>query len=281
MPGVHHERFHDHAGHPPGVLGEHALEHLQVVEGHDEREVDHGLRDPPAGGHRQRALARAELVDVAVHRDHHGVVVAVVAALDLDDEVAPGDGPHQVDGVHRGLGARVAEAPPGQPEAPAELLGHDHGVLGRLGEVRAELHPALDGRDDGGVRVADEHHAVAGVQVDVLGPVEVVDLRPLPVADPDGARAGDHPAGGGPTGERAPGPLPHRRRAWLAGEERVLLPGDQVGDRGPDTRGVSERCHRLVNPFGAGCGVATRPVSGVRPLDVRAERPGPVGPRDH
>ena len=136
------------------------------------------------------------------------VVVAVVAALDLDDEVAPGDGPHQVDGVHRGLGARVAEAPQGQPEAPAELLGHDDGVLGRLGEVGAERHPALHRLDDRRVGVTDEHHAVAGVQVDVLGPVDVVAPSTLPVADPDRARAGDHPAGRGPAGERRRRPAP-------------------------------------------------------------------------
>ena len=57
----------------------------------------------------------------------------------------------------------------GQPEAPAELLGHDDRVLGRLGEVGAERHPALHRLDDGRVGVADHHHAVAAVQVDVLG----------------------------------------------------------------------------------------------------------------
>jgi hypothetical protein len=38
-------------------------------------------------------------------------MVAVVAALDLDDQVAAGDRAHQVDGVHGRLGARVDEPP--------------------------------------------------------------------------------------------------------------------------------------------------------------------------
>src|SRR5262245_53319665 len=52
------------------------------------------------------------------------VVVAVVTALDLDDQVAAGDRAHQVDGVHGRLGARVGEPPERQPEPPGQLLGH-------------------------------------------------------------------------------------------------------------------------------------------------------------
>ena len=219
------------------------LEHGQVVVGDDHDEVDHGLRDAPAGGHRPRAVARAELVLIAVHRHHDGVVVTVVAALDLDDEVATGDGPHEVDGVHRRLGAGVAEPPARQPEAAGQLLGDDDGVLGRLGEVSAQPHTPLDRFDDGRVGVADEHGAVAGVQVHVLRAVHVVDLRPSAVADPHRARAGDHPTGRCSAGQAAACPLPHLGRAGLALEEPHLLPGDQVGDRRPGTRGVSERCH--------------------------------------
>ena len=70
--------------------------------------------------------------------------MAVVAALHLDDQVPPGDRPHQVDSVHRRLGAGVGEAPQRQPEPPGQVFGHDDGVLGGLGEVRASGHPGGD-----------------------------------------------------------------------------------------------------------------------------------------
>ena len=199
--GVHHQRFHDHPRDAPFVLGEHLLEDGQVVERDHTREVHHRLRYPAAGWHRPRTLGRAELVHVAVHRDHDGVVMAVVAALDLDDEVPAGDGAHQVDGVHGGLGAGVAEAPPGQTEPAAQLLGHDHRVLGGLGEVGSQTDPAFDGLDDGRVGVTDEHGAVTGVEIDVLHAVEVVDLRTPAVADPHRCGTGDHPARRGPPGQ--------------------------------------------------------------------------------
>ena len=61
----------------------------------------------------------------------------VVGALDLDDQVASGDRPHQVDRVHRRLGARVVEPPLRQAEPVGQRLGDDDRVLGRLGEVGA------------------------------------------------------------------------------------------------------------------------------------------------
>ena len=147
------------------------------LNGTTSHEVGDGLRDAGAGEHGVRALARAELVELVVVAHHHRVVVAVVAALDLDDHVTPGHRPHQVDGIHRRLGARVAEAPQGQPEALPEQLGHHDGVLGRLGEVGAERHPVAHRRHDRRVAVTGQHRAVAGVEVDVLAAVDVVHLR--------------------------------------------------------------------------------------------------------
>ena len=80
-------------------------------------------------------------------------MVAVITALDLDDQVPAGDRAHQVDGVHGRLGAGVAEAPLGQAEPAGQFLGHGDGVLGRLGEVGAPGHLFLHGPDDGRVGV--------------------------------------------------------------------------------------------------------------------------------
>src|SRR3974390_1630558 len=53
-------------------------------------------RPAVAGGRHDRHLDR--------------VVMAVVATLDLDDQVPAGDRAHEMDGVHGGFGARVGEA---------------------------------------------------------------------------------------------------------------------------------------------------------------------------
>ena len=76
-----------------------------------------------AVGDADRVVAVAERLERRIHGDHHGVVVAVVGALDLEDHVAAGSASRDVDRVHRRLGSRVGEAPLRQPEAPAQLLG--------------------------------------------------------------------------------------------------------------------------------------------------------------
>ena len=131
-------------------------------------------------------------------------------------------GAHQVDGVHRRLGAGVAEAPQRQPEPAGQLLGDDDRVLGRLGEVRALGDPALHRLDDRRVGVADDHHAVAAVQVDVLGAVDVPHPRAPPWLThtvPDGRSSSS-------MSPRRPAPAPRdraRATARSAGEEHTLL----------------------------------------------------------
>ena len=138
--------------------------------------------------------SRGPAVRVGSHGDLHRVVVAVVAALDLDDQVPAGDRAHEMDGVHGGFGPGVSESPAGQSEAAGELGRDRDRVLGRLGEVGTEAGLGADGVDDGGMGVAGQGGAVAAVQVDILVAVDVVDLRALAVAQPDRLRRGDLPA---------------------------------------------------------------------------------------
>ena len=63
-----------------------------------------------------------------------------------------------------------------QAEPARQLACDDDRVVGRLGEVRALRDAALHRLDDVGVGVAGDHHAVAAVQIDVLGAVDVPDL---------------------------------------------------------------------------------------------------------
>ena len=100
----------------------------------------------------------------------------------------PRRGAREADGVHRGLAARVQEAPLGQVEAPRELAGDDGRVRGRGGEMAAERVAIGDGLGDRGVSVALHHAAEAVVEVAVLAAVDVPHLRAAAVAEVDRVR---------------------------------------------------------------------------------------------
>ena len=182
----------------------------------------------PEPGTRCGASIGPELVGRAEDRDHRRVVVTVVGALDLHHQLAAGDRAHQVERVHRGLGARVGEPPHRQTEPLAQRFGDDVGVLGRLGEVGAQRHPPLHGLDHGRMRVADDVHAVAAVHVDVLGAVDVPHASTEAAVDPHRHRTRAGPTGRHAAGHAALGPLPHRERPGHAGHERGLLALDQL-----------------------------------------------------
>ncbi len=175
--GIHHDRFQDHSGDLARVLLEHAGDRSKVVERSDERQGHDRLGDAGVRWNARRPVGGSDLGGVGRDGDLHRVVVPVVTALDLDDEVASGDRPHQVDRFHRRLGPRVAKAPQGLAEAGSELLRDDNRVLRRLREVRAPGDLGSHRLHDRGMGVPSEASTVAAVEIDVLGPVHVVDLR--------------------------------------------------------------------------------------------------------
>ena len=148
------------------------LERVEVVERHEVHEVGHRLRDA-ARGNAVRVVGRTEHVEAAPLRHHHRVVVPVIRALDLDDRIAAADGAHQVDGVHRRLGAGVVEAPDRHAEPPRQLAGDDDRVVGRLGEVRALVTRRCTASTIVGLAWPADHHAVSAVQIDVLRAVDI------------------------------------------------------------------------------------------------------------
>ena len=194
---VHHDRLEDHRGDLPAVLAEELVERARVVEGDDDRVVPHRPRDAlgrglgrvcrarGVGGLAGDLLPQTEGVRLRHDREQHGVVVAVVGALHLHDAVAARGGAGDPDGVHRRLGAGVHEPHPVDLEATADLLGERDGRLGGDREVDGPLGRALDGRDDLRVGMADDVHAESAVEIGVLGPVDVPDLRPLPLPQVD------------------------------------------------------------------------------------------------
>ncbi|GBC86855.1 hypothetical protein HRbin12_00854 [bacterium HR12] len=264
-PAVHEDRLQDHPGHAVALVGEDALDRREVVVGDHPERLGVGGRHADRVRHRHRPVRRPGLRDVDPVRERQAVGAAVVRALDLDDEVATGRRPHDPAGVHRGLRARVLEPPERQPEALGEELGDDHGVLDRHGEVRPERHAPAHRLDDLGVRVAHDHHPVAGVQVDVAVPVEVDDVRalaPVPVEDHRLQRV---PAARHPAGERALRPLGEGHLARRPLPQARLLLGDQLLDLGgidlahaPNLLGADGAKHRAA----------------VKPPRARAGRPG-------
>ena len=156
----------------------------------------------------------------------------------------PAERARQPDGAHGRLRARVGEAPLRQCPAPRQLLGHQHGVLARRGEMGA-LRAARGQRGaDGRVGVALHHGAEAVVEVDVLVAVHVPHARPLAAREVDRPGLAGLERGRDAAGQHAAGPLeqPPRlgralgqvgalaleQRAGALGEHRLslMLKGD-------------------------------------------------------
>ena len=71
-----------------------------------------------------RCIGRARVIERRLHRHHHFVVVAVIAAFNLDDLFAAGRGAGDAQCIHRGFGTRVREAPERKPVASRQQFGH-------------------------------------------------------------------------------------------------------------------------------------------------------------
>ncbi len=102
-------------------------------------------------------------------------MVAVVAALELDDLLAAGVSAGDADGVHGRLGAGVAEPHEIGAEASLDLLGQDDAVLDGEGVAGAVGDTALKRFRELRMRVAGGEDAEGHVEVDVLVPVRVAD----------------------------------------------------------------------------------------------------------
>ncbi len=247
---VHHHRLDDHPGDLTGVGQQHAAHRVEATERHDVDEGGDLRRDRPVFADRRRLVRRAAIIRLGVDGDLQGVVVPVVAALDLDDVGPSGDGPHQVDGGQRRLGAAVGEAPHRQAEAPGQLGGDRDDVGDRLGEVGAVAHPLGHRGDDGRVGVAGEHRAEAAVEVDVLGAVDVPDPRASAALDEHRARRRVLPGRGDASREVGAGRDVQLVRSPGAGHEGRLLRRDQ-GIQGVEvpTADLVDESHVTITPY--------------------------------
>ena len=214
-PHIGGNRLDDHRGDRVAALGEQRPDRLGVV-------VRGGERVPcRALGHAGRARQAERRQSRSAAFGQQRVGMPVVAALELDDQVAARDAARQPDRRHRRLGARGHETD--RLDARHRIddaCGELHLALGRHAERGAAPRCLGSGRDDRGVRVAEQQGAPGLHEVDVAGALHVLDPRAF-AACREHRRAADRT-------ERA------HRRVDAAGDH-LLGAGEQfvVGRHGP------------------------------------------------
>ena len=166
-----------------GASGEDGVDGVEVVEGQRER-VHRGLgRDACGAGDAERGDAGAGL-------DQQGVGVAVVAALELDDEVAAGEAAGEADGGHGGLGAGGDEA---ELLDGGKAADDEFGEVGFGGDGGSEAGAfgggLLDGFDDRREGVAEDHGPPGAEEVEVAVAVRVAEVGALGVGEERGIAA--------------------------------------------------------------------------------------------
>ncbi len=148
-----------------------------------------------------RLLGGLDEVEAGSDREHHGVVMAVVGALDLADDVAARDAPRQPDGVHGRFGAGVGEPDALEPEPAAQLLGQrTAGSVVTAKCVPDRAAPSM-AATIAGMGVARGGGPEAVVEVDVLPTVDVPDLGAEPARQVDGVGVGRLERGRHPEGQ--------------------------------------------------------------------------------
>ncbi len=184
--------LHDDAGHLVAEGFEQVFGRLEVVVRGEEGVADHVAGHPGRPGDGQGGHARAG-------RGQKTVVVAVVAALELDDLVASGVAAGQAQGAHGGLGAGVDHA---QHLHGGDGLADGAGQADLVGaggaEAGAGLHRVQGRGRDLGISVAQEHGAPAEHVVDELAALHGGHARSAGAGDEQGvalhAAAGPHRA---------------------------------------------------------------------------------------
>lgn len=154
-----------------GVGGEGGGDGVEVVVGQHDGVAGLGAGD--AGGVRKR-----EGGEPGAGRGEQRVDVAVVAPGELDHLGAAGEAPGEPDRGHGRLGPGGDEADLLDRLDPGDdLLGERHLALTGRPEGGAAGHGLLDGGDDLGVGMAEDHRPPRADEVDVLPAVGVGEVR--------------------------------------------------------------------------------------------------------
>jgi len=116
--------------------------------------------------------------------DEEGIAVAVVAAVEFDDQIALGETAGEADGGHGGLGAGVAHADPFDRGNPVGDGARHFDFVGiRNAEGDAVFGDFVDGVGDDGGGVAEDVRAPGADVVDVGFAIDVGDAAAFGTAD--------------------------------------------------------------------------------------------------
>ena len=150
---------------------------VKIIVGQGAGLSGHGGGNAGRGGHAEGEGAGAGL-------DQQGVGVAMVAALELDNAVAPGKAPRQADGAHGGLGARVDHAHHvHRRHQLAEQIGH--AGLDFRGRTEAEslCRHFPDRTDHVGMCMTGNHRSPRADVIDVALVIDIEQPGPFTAAE--------------------------------------------------------------------------------------------------
>ena len=209
------DRFEDHAGDPVALRREQLRERLRVV-------VPQHAACPavqPTGTPGLLGTPSVSALEPA--DDEQRIDVAVVAAGELDDQVAAGEPAREPDGAHRRLGAAGDE--PHHLDRRHRVDDHFGELAFRVRTARRSwsrcLTAASDGFDHARVAVAEDHRPPRADEVEVAVAVEVEEVRAVGAGDEQRAAADRRRT-------RGPGCSPRRGSpAWPARTPRRSSPG--------------------------------------------------------
>ena len=238
-PDVELHRLDDDRGDLTAVAFQDGGHQIGLVERRDDRLRQAAGGHPGGGGHAVGGVDRAHRLTVGLDADQQLVVVAVVAALELDDLGAPGEATRHPQGVHGGLGPGVAEAHGIDPEAALQLLRQGDSVLGREGEAGAIRHPALQGLGQDRMGVAGGKHPEGHVEVDVLVAIGIPDARAAAIGHEERIRLVGLERAGYAERHRLQRSRVQRRAAWRAGAVLGQLALEHGGHAGTVDDGVA------------------------------------------
>ena len=138
-----------------------------------------------AAGRHAGAVRHAERQGARPGRDEQRIDVAVVAAGELDDQVAAGEPAGQADRRSSSLRSRSRRTGPSRPTAPPRRPARRVRFRARVGAPK--LDPSSDRRDrrldHGRVGVAEDHRPPRPDEVEVAVAVDVEEVRPLAAGD--------------------------------------------------------------------------------------------------
>jgi hypothetical protein len=206
------------------MLGEGLGQFLRVVVGED-----HGVFGNAGRDAARRRVTEGQQAGAGL--DQQAVGMAVVAALELDQDVAAGIATGQANGAHGGFGAGGNQAHHVHRRHQfAEQVGDVDFLLGRRTEGEAIDGGSLHGGDDLGMGVAEDHRAPGADVVGVPLPSASCTFAPAPFWKKQGVPPTERKAR---TGELTPPGMWRWARSnscWLR-EIMTLLPEKDVDRR--------------------------------------------------